>query len=228
MKLLLFDIDHTLLASGGAGFRAINRAFAELYGVDDATRGIVPDGKTDPMLFEEALRNVRYADTEPARILPKLTRMYEELLPEEMTAPPACLMPGVRQLLEELAVRPGALLGLLTGNLASTAHAKLAVFDLDRFFPFGAYGSDDRDRLELPPIAVRRAEELTGAGIGLGPHVIIIGDTQRDVVCARAWGATAVGVATGRATAGELRDAGANLVFEDLSDTSAVIDALGV
>lgn len=228
MKLLLFDIDHTLLASGGAGFRAINRAFAELYGVENATRGIVPDGKTDPMLFEEAIRNAPGARASQDGRLATLIQLYERLLPEEMTAPPARLMPGVTELLEALSVRSGLLLGLLTGNLESTAHAKLRTFDLDGFFGFGAFGSDDRDRLQLPPVAVRRAEELTGTRIGLGPHVVVIGDTQRDVVCALAWGATAVGVATGNTTEEELRDAGAHLVFRDLADTAAVIAALGV
>lgn len=228
MQLVLFDIDHTLLASGGAGFRAINRAFVELCGVEEATRGIVPDGKTDPMLFEEAIRNAPGLDIDEDAALAELTGLYERLLPEEMAAPPARLMPGVTQLMEELSERSGVVLGLLTGNLETTALAKLRTFNLDRYFSFGAFGSDDRDRLKLPPVAVRRAEQLTGESIGLGPHVVIIGDTQRDVACALAWGATAVGVATGNTTADELRDAGAHLVFRDLSDTSAVIAALGV
>jgi phosphoglycolate phosphatase-like HAD superfamily hydrolase len=228
VKLLLFDIDHTLLASGGAGFRAINRAFAELYGVENATRGIRPAGKTDPMLFEEAIRNASAAgaDGDPDPV--ELTERYERYLPQEMTTPPARLMPGITPLLEELSTRESARLGLLTGNLQSTAYAKLRVFGLDRFFQFGAFGSDDRDRLQLPPIAVRRAERLTGSSIGLGPHVVILGDTSRDVHCARAWGATAIGVATGVTSVEELRDAGAHLVFPDLSDTEAVIAALGV
>ncbi len=206
----------------------MNRAFAELYGIEEATRGIVPDGKTDPMLFEEAIRNAPAIETDEARAIAVLTSAYERYLPEAMTAPPARIMPGATALLKELTTRPGVLLGLLTGNLESTAFAKLRVFGLDRYFSFGAFGSDDRDRLKLPPIAVQRAEELTGAAVGLGPHVVIIGDTQRDVICARAWGATAVGVATGNTTEAELRDAGAHLVFDDLSDTSTVIDDLGV
>jgi len=206
----------------------MSRAIAELYGIEDATRGIVPDGKTDPMLFEEAVRNAQVTRSEEARAITELTRMYEAYLPQEMTSPPARIMPGVTALLEELAARPGVLLGTLTGNLESTAFAKLRVFGLDRYFSFGAFGSDDRDRLKLPPIAVRRAEKSTGVAIGLGPQVVIIGDTQRDVICARAWGATAVGVATGNSTTAELRDAGAHIVFEDLSDTSAVIHALRV
>jgi phosphoglycolate phosphatase-like HAD superfamily hydrolase len=228
VKLVLFDIDHTLLASGGAGFRAINRAFVELFGVKDATRGIRPAGKTDPMLFEEALRNASLAGVDGRRAQAELTSLYEHYLPQEMTAPPARLMPGIEPLLETLSARPSILLGLLTGNLESTAYAKLRVFGLDRFFACGAFGSDDRDRLRLPPIALRRAERLIGSAIGLGPRVVILGDTPRDVHCALAWGATAVGVATGGSSVGELRDAGAHLVFPDLSDTPAVLAALGV
>lgn len=224
-RVVLFDVDHTLLAAGGAGFRAMDRAFRELYGVESATRGIVPDGKTDPMLFSEALVRCRLAPA-GAPPPPELVARYESLFPEEMAAPPAALMPGVCELLDALSEVPRVLLGLLTGNLERTAKIKLATFGLDRHFAFGAYGSDRADRLELPPIAVERAERLTGRRIGLGPHVVVIGDTPRDVDCALAWGATAIGVATGRRSARQLLDAGAHVALEDLSDTEAVIKAV--
>jgi phosphoglycolate phosphatase len=225
LRVLLFDVDHTLLAAGGAGFRAMDRAFLEICGVENATRGIVPDGKTDPMLFGEALVRCRLAaaGSPPP---PELVRRYEILFPEEMAAPPAVLMPGVRELLDSLSGRPQVLLGLLTGNLERTAQVKVATFGLDHYFTFGAYGSDHGDRLRLPPIAVERAERLAGLPIGLGRHVVILGDTPRDVVCARAWGATAVGIATGRSSRSQLLDAGAHLVFEDLADTEAVLQAV--
>lgn len=225
LKVLLFDVDHTLLSAGGAGFRAMDRAFLELYGVENATRGIAPDGKTDPMLFGEALVRCRLAAAGSPPPC-ELVRRYEDLFPEEMAAPPAELMPGVRELLQALSGCPGVQLGLLTGNLERTAQVKVATFGLDRYFAFGAYGSDHGDRLRLPPVAVERAERLAGRPIGLGPHVVIVGDTPRDVVCARAWGATAVGVATGRSSARELLDAGAHRVFEDLSDSRGFIEVL--
>ena len=227
LTVLLFDVDHTLLAAGGAGFRAMDRAFLELYGVDHATRGIVPDGKTDPMLFSEALVRCRLAPA-GAPPPPGLVTRYEGLFPEEMTAPPATLMPGVSELLDALAGRDDVALGLLTGNLETTAKIKLATFGLDRHFAFGAYGSDHADRLELPPIAVERAERLTGRRIGLGPHVVVVGDTPRDVDCARASGATAVGVATGRSSVRQLLDAGAHAALQDLSDTERSLRALRV
>jgi phosphoglycolate phosphatase-like HAD superfamily hydrolase len=227
LRVLLFDGDHTLRAAGGAGFRAMDRAFLELYGVDHATRGIVPDGKTDPMLFSEALVRCRLAPA-GAPPPPGLVARYEGLFPEEMTAPPATLMPGVSELLDALTGRDDVALGLLTGNLETTAKIKLATFGLDRHFAFGAYGSDHADRLELPPIAVERAERLTGRRIGLGPHVVVVGDTPRDVDCARASGATAVGVATGRSSVRQLLDAGAHAALQDLSDTERSLRALRV
>src|SRR4030042_1465213 len=130
LRVLLFDVDHTLLSAGGAGFRAMDRAFVELYGVENATRGIAPDGKTDPMLFGEA--------------------------------PVGC--------------RTG-------GRGGPPRELKAAPFGLARSFAFGAYGSDHGARLRLPPIAVERAERLAGRPIGLGPHVALVGDTPRGVVC---------------------------------------------
>lgn len=226
LKVVLFDIDHTLLASGGAGFRAMDRALAELFGVNGATRGMIPHGKTDPMLFSEALRAHGLADDDGAEPYRELVRLYQLYLPEEMRVPPARILPGARELVEALSAHPGVVIGLLTGNLESTARVKLAAFGLDRYFRFGAYGSDDRDRLKLPPIAVERAEALTGLRIGLGPHVTVIGDTPRDVACALAWGTTALGVATGRSSTRELLDAGAHRALDDLSDTEAVLAAL--
>jgi len=227
LKVLLFDVDHTLLAAGGAGFRAMDRAFRELYGVESATRGIVPDGKTDPMLFSEALVRCRLTPA-GAPPPPELVARYESLFAEEMAAPPATLMPGVPELLDALTGRDAVLLGLLTGNLERTAKIKVAAFGLDRHFAFGAYGSDRADRLELPPIALERAERLTGRRIGLGRHVVVVGDTPRDVDCALAWGATAIGVATGRSSRSQLLDAGAHAALQDLSDTEEVLRALRV
>jgi phosphoglycolate phosphatase-like HAD superfamily hydrolase len=114
----------------------------------------------------------------------------------------------------------------LTGNYERTARIKLERFGLNHHFPFGAFGSDDGDRTRLPPVAVARAETFSGRPIGLGRHVMIIGDTPLDVGCALANGATAVGVATGNYSQSELQEAGAHLVFEDLSETGSVVEAL--
>ncbi len=226
MRLLLFDIDHTLLRSGGAGFRAIERAIEQRYGIVGATDGVIPDGKTDPQILREIVA-ARHLDRghEDAAVT-TLTALYEELFEAEMSSPPATLLPGVRDLLDALANSAGVLLGLLTGNFERTARIKLATFGLDRYFAFGAYGSDHADRDRLPAMAVARAEAQCGTPIGLGRHVFVIGDTPRDIACGLTNGATAVGVASGNYSARELSAAGAHIVLADLSDTAAAVSAL--
>jgi len=226
MKLLLFDIDGTLMLSGGAGFRAIDRAFEQRYGIARATLGIVPDGKTDPLIFREIIERHALALGCEEEALDELRTSYEPLMADEMATSPARMMPGVDELLEKLAAETDLQLGLLTGNFERTARIKLDRFGFNRHFPFGAFGSDHEDRTRLPATAVSRAEKHCGVPIGLGPHILVIGDTPRDVECALVNGATAVGVATGRYTTGQLRDAGAHVVFEDLSDTETVMLAI--
>jgi phosphoglycolate phosphatase-like HAD superfamily hydrolase len=226
IRLLLFDIDNTLMNSGGAGFKAMGRALEELFGVDDATRGVVPHGKTDPLILREIFHAHELAVGRESAAIRELAELYESELIEEMPIAPARLMPGVREVLDALEGINETVLGLLTGNFEPTARIKLERFGLNRYFQFGAFGSDHEDRIELPPVAVERAEALNDGPIGLGRHVHIIGDTPRDVDCALANGATAVGVATGENTVEELRDSGAHLVFEDFADTETVVEAL--
>lgn len=227
MKLLLFDIDGTLLLSGGAGRRAIDRAFLELYGIDDAFGSLVPDGKTDPLIFREiaADRGLDIGDETTA--FAELAVCYARHMADEMPrSSGARLMPGVEPLLEHLAGDPGLVLGLLTGNFEATARIKLEHFALDRFFRFGAFGSDDGDRTHLLPIAVRRAERHLGRRIGSGRHVVVIGDTPRDVECALAHGATAVGVAASRYSVRDLEAAGAHHALPDLEDIPGFMRAI--
>jgi phosphoglycolate phosphatase-like HAD superfamily hydrolase len=226
MRLLLFDIDNTLMNSGGAGFKALDRALEQLFGVPRATRGVIPHGKTDPLILREIFRSQGIDAAMNVESRRQIADLFEEYLIEEMPSAPAKLMPGVKDLLDALEDHERTALGLLTGNLERTARVKLGRFDLNRYFPFGAFGSDHEDRTCLPAVAVERAEALNGGHIGLGRHVAIIGDTPLDVACALANGATAVGVATGENTVEELRDSGAHLVFEDLSATDEVVSAL--
>jgi phosphoglycolate phosphatase-like HAD superfamily hydrolase len=226
MRLLLFDIDHTLLRSGGAGFRVIDRLMEQRFRIRHATRGIVPDGKTDGLILREVLRarHVQIDDEDEA--VRDLMALYEPMLADEMPSSPAVLLPGVTDLLEALSATEGILLGLLTGNFEGGARVKLARFGLNRFFEFGAFGSDDDDRNRLPAVAVARARSHTGAAIELGRQVTVIGDTPRDVACALVNGCTAVGVATGGSSIDELREAGAHVVFPDLSETDTVVKIL--
>jgi phosphoglycolate phosphatase-like HAD superfamily hydrolase len=224
--LLLFDIDGTLMLSGGAGFRAMERAIEARYGIVGATDGIVPDGKTDGLILREVLRARGLAADDEDAAVAELMVAYEPLLAEEMSDSPARLMPGTVVLLEAFAESDGILLGVLTGNFERAARIKLDRFGLNRFFAFGAFGSDHEERDLLPPVAVARAEEHAGRQIGLGRHVLVIGDTPRDVNCALANDATAIGVASHNHSVDELEAAGAHIVFPDLTDTAAVLAAL--
>jgi phosphoglycolate phosphatase len=226
-RLLLFDIDGTLVVTGGAGQRAMNRAFHEVFGIPDAFAGIDLAGRTDTSIIGDAFTRQGMAADELNTA--RFRGRYLECLQDEVPRPGAGkrVLPGIQPLLEALDPEPRSFLGLLTGNFADAAEVKLAHFDLWRYFKCGAFGEDHGDRNHLVPVALARAQAC-----GLPTHVepagvIVIGDTPRDVACAHAHGARCVAVATGEYTADRLRLAGADVVFEDLSDTAAVLEALG-
>ncbi len=229
MKLLLFDIDGTLMLSGGAGRRAIDRAFFEIHGIENAFGNIVPDGNTDPSIFRAIFANhdLRIADDSPA--FHEMVQRYVQHLPAEIRdSAQAHLMPGVVALLDHLSKTDNLALGILTGNFESTARIKLERFGLHGFFSFGAFGSDDGIRTRLVPIAVQRAEAVLGREIGLGPQVVVIGDTPQDVECALAHGATAIGVAASRYSVEDLEAAGAHHTLPTLEDIPAFMEAIAV
>lgn len=225
-SLILFDIDGTLIHTGGAGSRAMTRAFADVFGVPDAFAGIPMPGRTDDRILADALLRARI--TARPEHVGRFRDRYRQTLTEEIRLPNPGkrLMPGVVQLLELLTSRPGVGVGLLTGNYPESARIKLEHFDLMRFFAFGAYATDAPDRSGLVPVALERARARGFPQPGPS-DVIVIGDTPLDIHCARSNSAVAVGVATGGHDAGTLREAGADLVFDDLGDTAAVLQALG-
>lgn len=229
MKVLLFDIDGTLALSGGAGMRSMEHVFAERYGIENAFENFQFQGKVDSAIFRECIhRHGLQVEDEDAEIL-ALIREYERYVVQEMPkSHQAVMMPGVKELLDKLETLDHVAVGLLTGNVVGGAKAKLSYFDLWRYFPFGAFGSDNEQREELVPIALERASAYLGRRISPGPDVYVIGDTDRDIACAKANDCVAVGVATLGFTVEQLRELGADIVFKDLSDTDAVIDALGV
>lgn len=221
--LILFDVDGTLLLSGGAGTRALTRAFEELFGVPDGFTGIPVAGRTDPLIFGEALSRARLTAGASAR--ERFQNRYCDLLEEEIVhpGPRKGVMPGVRTLLAELATRPEIWCALLTGNFARAARIKLEHFELWPFFACGAYGDDAPERDHLVPIAVERARKR-GAEVRVPNQVIVVGDTPADVRCARAAGARAIAVATGGFDQPALDACGASAVLADLSDTAAFVD----
>lgn len=225
--LLLFDIDGTLILSGRAGLRAMNRAFEDVTGVPAAFHGIDAAGRTDGYLIEKAATQAGI-DLTPERRA-QLEHRYYERLAEEIVHPGEGrkqIMPGVRPLIDALVPRGDVTLALLTGNFRRSAEIKLVYFDLWKPFRFGAFADDATDRNLLVPVALTRAREA-----GHEPHtdrVIVIGDTPLDVECARAGGVRALGVATGSHSVHQLRHAGAYEAFEDLSGTDDVLRALGL
>ena len=223
--LLLFDIDGTLLLSGGAGKRALDETFEELFGVAGGFDGIPVAGRTDPLLLNDAL--ARHGMTAAADLRARFHDRYCELLARTILSPlpRKGLMPGVRELLAGLDGRADLRSALLTGNYARAARIKLEYFGLWRHFACGAYGDDAASRNELVPVAVDRARAC-GIDIRSPEQVVVIGDTPLDIGCARAAGARSVAVATGPFDAAELRSHGADRVLPDLADTAGCIDVL--
>ncbi|MGE3536504.1 MAG: HAD family hydrolase [Candidatus Tectimicrobiota bacterium] len=222
MKLVLFDIDGTLVSTGAAGADAMRLALAELCGVPDGFAGIEMSGKTDPLILQEALtRHCIDAAAVPVEVF------YERYIPRlratlQETHRPRRLMPGVTQLLETLATQSDLVLGLLTGNVALGAQLKLESFGIWHYFRLGAYGSDHSDRNALVPVAQQRAQALLGQSFA-PEQVYVIGDTPRDIACAHAHGARAVAVATGRYAVEELRRHQPEHCFADLSAIDTVV-----
>jgi phosphoglycolate phosphatase len=227
-KLVLFDIDGTILLTAGAGRRAIVAAIGEQVGQSVAFDRVRFDGKTDPQIVTELLEAAGHAGPHSLDRVETLCRRYVNLLQHELGQPSSktTVMPGVHALLDQLEAQSGVVLGLLTGNMVEGAALKLRSAGLDPArFRVGAYGSDATDRSCLPPIAARRAEPLFGR-IPSGSDVVIIGDTPADIGCGQSIDARAVGVATGGYSVADLQASGAYAVFQDLSDTDRVMQAI--
>jgi phosphoglycolate phosphatase-like HAD superfamily hydrolase len=225
-RLVLFDIDGTLVLTGGAGLRAMNRACSDLVGHNSALDGIVLAGRTDWIILHDTLR--RHGQELNEDLLADLRERYVQHLIEEIELPGTGVkraLPGVYQLLGELMERDDVAVGLLTGNFADGARIKLEHFDLWKYFRFGACGDDSADRNALVPIAMQRAKDSGIADVNAG-DVFVVGDTPFDVGCALAVGAVPVGVATGGFNVDQLRASGADIVFRDLSDASAFLELL--
>ncbi|HEY2027185.1 MAG TPA: HAD family hydrolase [Gemmatimonadaceae bacterium] len=228
MKVVLFDIDGTILWTDGAGRRAVFQALSEHFGETGPDRHEF-DGKTDRQIVRELMRHAGVDDLTVNARLDEVIARYVDLLRQELGGGAVAdghVFPGVRALLEALEARDDVLLGLLTGNVRDGAIAKLSAVGIDpRRFKVGAFGSDHEHRPELPEIALRRAESFLGRAVP-GQDVVVIGDTPADMDCGRGIGAQAIGCATGRYSVEQLRACGAAAVFPDLHDTDAVMRAI--
>lgn len=225
MELILFDVDLTLLASGGAGVRALDSAMRDIYGVRDAFAGVEFAGRTDRVISEEGLRRNGIEPLPDA--VTGLRSAYVRRLAGELTAPgcTARALDGVKSLLDALSARPDVASGLLTGNWMEGAFLKLAACGLDRYFAFGGFAEDGYQRAELVPAALSEAERFTGSSF-TPERTWIVGDTPHDVACGRAWGVRTLGVATGPYDRASLEQSGATAVLDDLGDTGAALGTL--
>jgi phosphoglycolate phosphatase-like HAD superfamily hydrolase len=211
-RSILFDIDGTILVTGGAGGVAWRLAFEELYGVEADVDEHTDAGMTDPQIAAILFREVVGRDGTPEERSQAIGR-YLKHLPEAVAGSPGYrVMPGVEALLDRL-IEAGVLLGLVTGNVEAAAHIKLSRAGLNRFFSYGGYGSDSTDRTEVTEAALRRAELVSGAALPEG-GCISVGDTPRDVAAGHGAGILVVGVATGSYSVDQLREAGADWAIE--------------
>lgn len=226
-RLVLFDIDGTLLSTAGAGRRAITRALGHEFAAV-AFNTIRFDGKTDPQIVGELLDAAGRVGPHDDAAVQAVCERYVALLAGELLGPAADtqVMPGVHALLDTLERRPDVLLGLLTGNVARGASLKLRAAGIapDRF-ALGAFGSDSPVRGELPAIAAQRAEPHFGR-LPRAEEIVIVGDTPADIDCGRALQARAIAVATGAYSAPELAEHGPFALFHDLTDTDAIVEAI--
>ena len=222
MKLLLFDVDGTLIHSGGAGRRSMLKVFEEIYGIEDGFKNISMYGMTDPLIFKEALANHkivwRKEDEE------RFKDLYIKYLRTGIHTPKSLkrIMPGTVELLEKISQNGNLIRGLLTGNWKEGAEIKLGFFKLNHYFELGSYADDSEIREELVPFAVRRCENAKG--IKLNPQeVYVIGDTPLDILCAKPYGAKTIVVATGIHTKEELLAEHPDYFFPDLTETEEIL-----
>jgi phosphoglycolate phosphatase len=218
----LFDIDGTLVLTGGAGGRAMSMAFEEIFGIRDAFRAMPLAGRTDAWILRDGAAAHGIPPDSPA--LARFREVYLRHLAAELDkpGPRKGVMPGVRDLLDALSVRADIYLALLTGNYEEGARLKLEHFDLWRYFRCGAFGDEAPHRNGLVATAVERVAACGGPEFSAA-QVVVIGDTPLDVAGALFSGARSIAVATGSHSVEELRATGADVVLKDLSDTQAVL-----
>ena len=223
-RLLLFDIDGTLIDSFGAGIQSLKEVLRQQFGVTDDLHGIEIAGQTDTGIIHQILRKQQIALSDEN--VSAFLDLYVELLARELPLRKGTLLPGVKELLPRLKQGPQNVLALLTGNIRRGARLKLDHYGIGEFFEFGAFADDHHDRNELGAFAQMRAREKHA--IDFAPAEIdVIGDTPHDVACGKAIGARTIAVATGKFSRAQLSEHQPDIILEDFSDVEAVIADLG-
>jgi phosphoglycolate phosphatase-like HAD superfamily hydrolase len=223
-RLILWDIDMTLVNTGAAGQHALVRATIEWFGGDGDLSGVEIAGRTDRAIARQIMQ--KFGRPETDENVDAFLDRYVALLPEELPKRHGRVLPGVRELLEDLARQPDKTLGLLTGNLQRGAQLKLAHYDLWHFFPFGAFADDHHDRNQLGPCAVRRGTAHAGCDFA-ARQVEVVGDTGHDIACGKALGARTIAVATGSWSRERLAECQPDFLFDDLANVNEVKRILG-
>ena len=223
-RLLLFDIDGTLINSGGAGMEALKCALKERFKIEDDLEDIEIAGMTDSGIVVSILNKHRIPDN--AENITAFLDSYVHFLSRELTRRKGNLLPGVLELLKKLKTRKHVVLGLLTGNVSRGAQLKLGHYGVWHFFEFGAFADDHHDRNQLGSFARARAKEKHGREFS-AEEIDVIGDTPRDIACGKALGARTIAVATGSWSRERLAEHGPDILIDDFSDVDRLINTLG-
>jgi phosphoglycolate phosphatase-like HAD superfamily hydrolase len=223
-RLLLFDIDGTLIHSGGAGMEALQRALKERFRIEDDLHDIEIAGMTDSGIVTSILNKHKIPAN--AENVTAFLDSYVHFLADELPRRKGNLLPGVLELLKKLKMRKDVVLGLLTGNVSRGAQLKLDHYGVWHFFEFGAFADDHHDRNQLGPFARARAKEKHGREFS-GDEIDVIGDTPRDIACGKTLGARTIAVATGSWSREKLAEHDPDILIDDFSDVDRLIDTLG-
>lgn len=223
-RLLLWDIDGTLIATGGAGEKSLQRMVRERFGVADDFHDIEIAGRTDAHITANILKKygVETSADNVSEFLGDYLRGLEDTLPKIAGR----ILPGVAEILQRLERNSDIVLGLLTGNMRRGAELKLRHYGLWHYFAFGAFADDHTERDELGAFAIARATELHGQSFA-GAQIDVIGDTGHDIACGKIISARTVAVATGTWTRAKLADCAPDFLFDDFSRVDAVMGGLG-
>jgi phosphoglycolate phosphatase len=222
MDVVLFDIDGTLIHSGGAGRDALDMALLELFGYASSA-AIELHGRTDRGIARNIFRHFGIDESEAN--WRRFRDAYLAALPDRLAARQGCVLPGVMALLDELKMRPKTAFGLLTGNIREGARMKLSHYGMHHPFPFGGFGDRHHERDDVAREAWGAVQQHVGGGVRLD-RVWIVGDTPHDITCARAIGARVAAVATGGFSTKELAAYSPDLLLDDLSDPAPLLEAM--
>ncbi|MBK8597247.1 MAG: haloacid dehalogenase-like hydrolase [Holophagales bacterium] len=224
-RLVLFDIDGTLLSSGRKGLDSFSTALRRTFGTEGDLSSYRFEGKLDPVIVLELMRGAGIPDEVILERRPAALSLYLDLLEEALAAEPPALKPGVSDLVARVTAAPAVVSALLTGNVQRGARIKLTAAGLWDRFLFGVFGDEAPRRVELGPIALARALERTGRPFSPS-ETVVVGDARADVECGRAIGARVVAVATGRTSVEELHAAGADTVLSSFADVESACEAI--